>query len=246
MNGSNAVGFDYLQSIEVDGKALRGIGADFNLGLQVPSCPDWSLRDLLDHVAGASRWMTKCVFEKQTPQERVLPSGPPGRAGLLDWFQQSIDDLLAVLSATPHDELVWTPIKGLQGSAWWRRKAALEVAIHRTDAESTLGVEPEPIDARLALDGIDEYAGEFLPLMLHGVDEPPPVTSIVLSPNDIAQSRKLSLVADGTAQPASGEEVELVATASDLLLWVWNRVPDERITIRGDGSVFSWWKGLSI
>jgi uncharacterized protein (TIGR03083 family) len=173
-------GYDYLRSIAADGRTLAGIGADFNLGLPVPCCPDWSLRDLLDHVAGANRWVSKCVSEKLAPQERILPPAPAGRDELLDWFQQSLDELLAVLSATPADELVWTPLKGALGSVWWRRKAAIEVAIHRTDAESTLGVKPEPIDAPLALDGIDEYAEEFLPLMLHGVSEPAPVTSVLL------------------------------------------------------------------
>ena len=166
--------FDYLKSIEADGRALAGIAADFDLELPVPGCPDWTLKDLLDHVSGASRWMTKCVSEGVAAQERILPTAPEGREELLAWFDQSIDELLAVLSVTPPDELVWTPIRGSLGSVWWRRKAALEVAIHRTDAEQALGTSPGVIDPRLALDGIDEYAEEFLPLMLHAVAEPPP------------------------------------------------------------------------
>ena len=48
--------YDYLKSIEADGRALLGIAADFDLGLAVPSCPGWTLRDLLEHVSGAKRW----------------------------------------------------------------------------------------------------------------------------------------------------------------------------------------------
>ena len=70
--------------------------------------------------------------------------------------------------ATPPDQPVWTPIRGALGSVWWRRKQALEVAIHRADAQVALGGVPETIDAPLALDGIDEYAEEFLPRMLRG------------------------------------------------------------------------------
>jgi uncharacterized protein (TIGR03083 family) len=240
------VDFDYLKSIEADGRALAGIAADFDLELPVPGCPDWTLKDLLDHVSGASRWMTKCVSEGVAAQERILPTAPEGRKELLAWFDQSIDELLAVLSVTPPDELVWTPIRGSLGSVWWRRKAALEVAIHRTDAEQALGTPPGIIDPRLALDGIDEYAQEFLPLMLHAVAEPPPVTAVLLSPDDIADSRMLSLIPAGNSTDFGEPHVEITAAAYELLLWMWNRLPAGALSVRGDDTVVTWWKGLAI
>lgn len=238
--------YDYLQSIEADGKALAGIAADFDLELSIPSCPDWTLKDLLAHVAGANRWVNKCVSEGLAAQERVLPLGPDGREELVEWFNQSTDELLSVLSGTPPDELVWTPIRGALGSVWWRRKAALEAAIHRTDAGNALRAGPEIIDAQLALDGIDEYAEEFLPLMLLGVAELPPVTAVLLSPNDIDESRTLSLVVAGDDRDPGIPRVELKASASDLLLWMWNRVPEATLTVSGDDTVVQWWKGLAI
>jgi uncharacterized protein (TIGR03083 family) len=240
------VDYDYLQSIEADGKALAGIAADFDLELSIPSCPDWTLKDLLAHVAGANRWVNKCVSEGLAAQERVLPLGPDGREELVEWFNQSTDELLSVLSGTPPDELVWTPIRGALGSVWWRRKAALEAAIHRTDAGNALRAGPEIIDAQLALDGIDEYAEEFLPLMLLGVAELPPVTAVLLSPNDIDESRTLSLVVAGDDRDPGIPRVELKASASDLLLWMWNRVPEATLTVSGDDTVVQWWKGLAI
>ena len=238
--------YDYLKSIEADRKALAHIGADFDLDLCVPGCPDWTLKDLLDHVSGATRWMTKCVSEGVAAQQRILPPAPDGRDELVDWFNESIDELLTVLSGTPPDELVWTPIRGSLGSVWWRRKAALEVAIHRTDAEQALGSAPGPIDARLALDGIDEYAEEVLPLMLHAVAEPPPVTSVLLSPDDIADSRTLSLIPAGNDDDPGDPSVEITASASELLLWMWNRLPAGGLSVRGDDTVVTWWKGLAI
>jgi uncharacterized protein (TIGR03083 family) len=241
----SAVDYDYLRSIEADGRALAGIAADFDLDLAVPACPEWTLKDLLVHVAGANRWVSKCVSEGLRAQERILPPGPEGRQELVDWFNESTDELLSVLSGTPPDQLVWTPIRGALGSAWWRRKAALEVAIHRADAENTLGVKPEPIDARLALDGIDEYSEEFLPLMLLAVTEPP-VTALLLSPNDIDESRTLSLIPAGDDRKPGAPTVELTASASDLLLWMWNRLPEAELTVSGDDTVVKWWKDLTI
>jgi uncharacterized protein (TIGR03083 family) len=241
-----AVGYDYVESIEADRRALAGIAADFDLRLSIPSCPDWTLKDLLDHVSGATRWMTKCVAEGVVAQERILPPAPDGPEELLAWFNESIDELLTVLSGTPLDALVWTPIRGSLGSAWWRRKAALELAIHRTDAEQAIGGSPGYIDPLLALDGIDEYAEEFLPLMLHTVAKPPPVTSVLLSPDDIDDSRTLSLIPAGVASDPGEPQVEITASAYELLLWMWNRLPPETLSVRGDDAVVTWWKELAI
>lgn len=237
--------YDYLTSIETGGRALLDLVADADLDLPVPTCPDWTLRDVVEHVSGASRWVSTCVSSGLTAQQRILPPGPAERTELLEWARESLDDLLAVLSATAPDDLVWTPIRGALGSVWWRRKAALEVAIHHADAQSALGHRPKTIDPRLALAGVDEYAEEFLPLMLLMVTEPP-VTAVLLSPNDIDDSRTLSLIPAGDDRDPGAASVVLEASASDLLLWMWNRVPDGTLTVHGDDTVVGWWRGLAI
>lgn len=237
---------DYLQSIEADARALASIAGESDLELAVPGCPDWTLKDLLAHVAGANRWVSKCVSEGLVAQERVLPPGPAGREELVRWFNDSADELLSVLAATPRDELVWTPLRGAFASVWWRRKAALEAAIHLKDAERALRANAVDIDPWLALDGIDEYAEEFLPLMLHAVAEPPPVTAVLLSPNDIDDSRTLSLIPAGVDADPGEPNVEITSSASDLLLWMWNRLPHGQLSVRGDDAVVTWWKSLAI
>ena len=241
-----SMNFDYLTSIEANGKALADIAAHNDLDLPVPTCPGWTLADLLAHVSGANRWVSRCVSSGLTAQERILPPAPTGREALLRWSEESLDELLSILSATPPDDLVWTPIRGAMGSVWWRRKAALEVAIHRNDAENAVNLDRQIIDARLALDGIDEYSQEFLPLMLHAVAESPPVTAVLLSPTDIDDSRVLSLIPAGDDRDPGVPGVELTASASDLLLWMWNRLPDRSLPVRGDDTVLTWWRGLAI
>jgi uncharacterized protein (TIGR03083 family) len=238
--------FDYLMSIEADGRALVDIAARNDLNVPVPTCPGWTLGDLLAHVSGANRWVSRCVSSGTTAQERILPPAPTGRDALLRWSQESLDELLSLLSAIPPDELVWTPIQGVLGSVWWRRKAALEVAIHRNDAENAVNLDRQIIDAQLALDGIDEYSQEFLPLMLHTVAESPPVTAVLLSPTDIDAARVLSLIPAGDDRDPGVPGVELTASASDLLLWMWNRLPDGSLAVSGDETVVTWWKGLAI
>jgi uncharacterized protein (TIGR03083 family) len=237
---------DYLGSIAVDSAALTDLAKCHDLDLPVPACPGWTLRDLVAHVGGANRWVTTCVSSGLTAQERVLPPGPTSRDDLLSWFDESLGELLSALAATAPEDPVWTPIRGASGSVWWRRKQALEVAIHRADAEAATGVTLTVIEPRLALDGIDEYAQEFLPLMLHAVTAPPPVTAVLLSPNDIDESRVLSLIPAGDDRDPGIPHVELEASASDLLLWMWNRVTDGSPAVSGDDTVVTWWKGLAI
>jgi uncharacterized protein (TIGR03083 family) len=242
---SAADSFDYVKSIGIDSQKLLDLAAETDLAVPIPTCPGWTLRDLIEHVSGANRWVSRCVASGLTAQDRILPPGPTGDKELLEWTRSSVDELLAVLSATPPDELVWTPIRGPLGSIWWRRKAALELAVHRTDAENALGLRPETIAASLALDGIDEYAEEFLPLMLLGVAEPP-VTAVLLSPTDSDESRTLSLIPAGDQRVPGSTQVELTGSAADLLLWMWNRVPDGTLTVSGDDAVVAWWKALAI
>jgi hypothetical protein len=82
--------------------------------------------------------------------------------------------------------------------------------------------------------------------MLLAVPEPPPVTALLLSPTDINESRLVSLIPAGDDPDPEPGEVELAATASDLLLWMWNRVSDGPLAVRGDDTVVQWWKGLAI
>ena len=50
---------------------------------------------------------------------------------------------------------VWT-FTGSRPASFWARRMAHETAVHRADAEITVGRQPE-IDADIAVDGIDEW-----------------------------------------------------------------------------------------
>jgi hypothetical protein len=67
-----------------------------------------------------------------------------------------------------------------------------------------------------------------------------------LSPNDIDESRVLSLIPAGDDRDPGSPHVEIEAAASDLLLWMWNRVTDGSLAVSGDDTVVTWWKGLAI
>lgn len=73
--------------------------------------------------------------------------------------------------------------------------------------------------------------------MLHAVAESSPVTAVLLSPTDVDDSRVLSLIPAGDDRDPGVPGVELTASARDLLLWMWNRLPDGALAVIGDETV---------
>ena len=72
------------------------------------------------------------------------------------------------------------------------------------------------------------------------VAAPPPVAAVPLAPNDIDGLRTLSLIPAGVDADPGDAHVEVTSSASDVLLWMWNRLPDEKLSVRGDDAVVTW------
>ena len=113
-----------------------------------------------------------------------------------------------------------------------RRRIAHETAVHAWDAGDAVGSR-EPLDPALAVDGIDEFFEIFSPL----TPGPPvePVTTVHLHATD-AEGEWLVSVGGGQFEIEHGHakgDVAVRATASDLLLLLWNRVDLSRRAVRG-------------
>ncbi len=64
----------YCDEILVQTDALRATLKGADLAATVPSCPDWTLRQLAVHVGGAHRWVGEIVRGRATedvPEEKV-------------------------------------------------------------------------------------------------------------------------------------------------------------------------------
>jgi uncharacterized protein (TIGR03083 family) len=127
-------------------------------GTPVPSCPEWTLRQLTTHVGRAHRWAAEIVATRasepvpfrEVPDGR-LPDDPAARPG---WLQAGAARLTGVLGAAA-DALVWTHL-GRGPASYWARRMTHETAVHRADAQLALGQRPV-IDPAVAADGIDEW-----------------------------------------------------------------------------------------
>ncbi|HET6873921.1 MAG TPA: SCP2 sterol-binding domain-containing protein, partial [Acidimicrobiales bacterium] len=109
---------------------------------------------------------------------------------------------------------------------WWRRRQAMETAIHLFDMERAFG-EPKPIAPELASDGVDELVGSFLPGYLSRKPVAELDGTLHLHCTDVDGEWVLDF-REGTVdvrREHAKADAALRGPASDLFLWVWNRVP---------------------
>lgn len=142
---------------------LRGVitsGAD--LAATVPTCPDWSLEELLRHTGGALRWVELLVrtrAEEEIPEERVPLGGGPevwGDPAALDaWLAETGRMLVAALREAGPDAKVWA-WAGIPNAGFWARRMTHELTVHRADATLAAGL-PYEVAPDVAADAIDEW-----------------------------------------------------------------------------------------
>jgi uncharacterized protein (TIGR03083 family) len=184
------------------------------------------------------RWATEIVATNA--QERPPFGDAPKLATpveLADWFREGSAALVAALQAADPDAPVWN-FAFERKLAFWFRRQAQEVSVHRWDAELTAGA-PSPLDAALAADGIDEWLGM---LALRGVGASPEgegETTIHLHCTDIDGEWLVRRSPDGLDIERAHAKGDVAArgTASDLDLYLWGRVPVDALELFGDAAL---------
>ena len=130
MTGMDRLDHDaYIDAIERESAVFVAVAAALESDARVPSCPDWTVDDLLRHVGIVQRWATGQVAERRT--ERVWTDDveiPADRDALLDWVRDASAGLVAVLRATPPDTAMWT-FPGMGEARFWSRRQAQEIAL---------------------------------------------------------------------------------------------------------------------
>jgi uncharacterized protein (TIGR03083 family) len=225
-----------LELIEGRSAALRSALAAA-LAERVPSCPDWTGRDLIAHLGEVQRfWAVAVVAGKPeiAPEDADVPEREP-TGDLLDWSERSTGALLDALRDAGPDRPVWS---------WWGPTTAARVArhqlqeagVHAWDAEDTIG-RSGPLPAEIAADGVDEFLSVEVPT--NGT-WPHPAAAVGLTATDApGDDRRVVLVpAGGTLEPgpATGNAV-LGGSASDLILALYGRRPVDSLVVTGDPEV---------
>jgi uncharacterized protein (TIGR03083 family) len=240
----------YLALVRADADLLADTAAKLDLAIEVPTCPGWTVRDAVLHTAQVYLHKISCTQFGVQPDPWPPEPWPPADA-LADpvgFFRRAEGELLTELATrdpASHAATWWPPD---QTVGFWCRRMAQETAVHRVDVQSAGGT-VTPIDAELAVDGVDE----LLELMLAGDwsdlapeewgDVDPQVGAgrpVDLRTGDrrwrvVATPERVD-VSGLRASPIDGPPADATITGqpSDLLLWAWGRRPDSAVTIEGD------------
>jgi uncharacterized protein (TIGR03083 family) len=216
---------------------LRANAVSAGLDAPVPTCPGWTVHDLVAHQGMVHRWATSHV--------RGAPIDGPGcdsleQQGLsspdiLGWFDDGATALLQAIVDAPDDLEALAFLENIHSPKhFWTRRQCHETTIHAVDAlAARLGRPPRHdetwIKEPIALDGIDELLRGFITrprMRINPADE----TSLLVQPDDSDFGWRIAL---GPDHPVEATVVTQASPAAydrvysghpvELYLQLWNR-----------------------
>lgn len=227
----------YLDALRTEGRRLADAARGAGVGATVPTCQGWSVADLVAHTARVYRQRTHILSTGATerPARDAWDVPDPEGDGVLDWFDDELLALLATLDRVDPAMPAWTWWEPDRTAGFWFRRMAHETAVHRVDAEAATG-DPAPVATDLALDGIDEAIERFVVSDVEPGMVPGPPVTVHLHATDGEGEWLVHLGPEGASfeRGHAKGDAALRGSASDLLLWLWGRVPVERLERFGD------------
>ena len=226
----------HLTGIE-DAVARLGAWADrAGTDSPVPTCPGWTVRDLLAHQGMVHRWATAVVLgdDPRAVDDAALEAEGRAVGDQVAWLRSGADTLLAALRDAPDDLDVMTFLaEPLPAKPFWARRQCHETSVHALDALSalegrTLRADDVWLSDELATDGVDELLVGFWQRRTKGPRSEKPYTATVsvtdgdvwvLEVSDQAPVTRRRETADGI--PAGSRR--LTGSARDVYLGLWNR-----------------------
>jgi len=218
---------------------------------RIPTCPDWTIKQLFRHVGRGNRWAAQIVADRRDealdPREVREGKPPDDPEAAIDWLNDGAQLILDSVDTVGADTPVWTFI-GPRPAHWWIRRRLHEATVHRADAALALGTDYQ-LTPEVAADGIDEWLERIAV-----------VANAESSPLDAGQTLHLHATDDGLG--AAGEwtitggdegvawshehgkgDAALRGSAKDLLLAIVRRqtAADGGVEVFGDAAVWDGW-----
>lgn len=238
-----------LSTASGDGRALLA-AAEAGWARPVPHCPAWDTAGLVRHTGGIFEWMAAVVGSRERVGRRTLDPAPEDPTALTSWYLDALDRAVDTLATAGPDSETWTfSPTGDRRVLWWWRRLAVEVAIHRYDAEHAAfvagGPPPAPLDGDVAAAGVEEFVVEFLPGLLDGDGIEGLGGTLHLHATDGPLEWWIDLDNPGGARPEHPTaDTAISADRSDLLLWLTNRAPLDSLDMIGDKGIAERWGQL--
>lgn len=254
----------YFGEIRASAATLAEIASTYDADLPVPTCPDWTLRQLATHVGRVHRWAAEIVRTRS--RERIpfssapdgsYPTQPSERAAWLVAGADRVIEAVDAAGAAP----VWA-FSEIAPASFWARRQAQETMMHRVDAELAVGRDVV-LDAGLAADGIDEWltsvtdpryrqrgdgsqalpAGAAMRLQATDTSGAAAATEWLISSTDSGLSLHRGPTEAGTEADRAEPDVRVSGPADQLLLVLVRRLPadESAIVVSGDTPLLTGW-----
>ena len=216
----------------------------------VPHCPEWNAAGLIRHTGEILVWMAAVVTSRERVSRRALDPAPEDVADLPSWYDANLERTLEVLGSADPQSQTWTfASSDDRRVAWWIRRLAVEVAIHRWDAEDAVaadvGPAPRSLDGDVAAAGVEEFITEFLPGLLSQEAVEGLSGTLHLHADDQSMDWWIDLNNAGTSVHQHAKaDTAIRGTRSELLLWLTNRCPSDTLDVFGRRENLDLWAQL--
>jgi uncharacterized protein (TIGR03083 family) len=244
---------DYAAAFLDENRAFAELFRDVDQSTPVPTCPGWSLAQLLRHVGRGDRWAARIVRDRLDDylDPRTVESGkpPPDPADAISWLHGGAQRLVDAVELSGVETPVWTFL-GPRPANWWIRRRLHETAVHRADAAIAIGSE-FTLEADIAADGITEWL-ERVAIQAGSEGTPLPLEDgntlhVHATDPGLGEAGEWTAGVDGGEITWSHEHgkgsVALRGGATELLLAMTRRVSvaDTGIELFGDDTVWQNW-----
>jgi uncharacterized protein (TIGR03083 family) len=225
--------------------ALLAAASATELGAPVPSCPEWTVRDLVSHHGNVLRGWANVIGAGEATAPPAWMTKENGGGGPWEtmgqdwqpWYVASHRGFRGAVEAAGEDAPSW---------AWWQhvapttagtiaRHQVQEACVHRWDAQTAAGLTVDPLPDDAAADGVEEFLTICVPAEPWPWDGPD--TSVAVR----AEGQPGWLLAGSggtiTARPLTGDDVPTATVAgspSDVVLMFYERIPLTALEITGD------------
>lgn len=244
----------YIGFVSSEGELFAAAAERGELSVDIAACPGWDMRELVRHLGLIHLWAAANVAFPDPDWldiehlEELEPAWPelavwPDDDHLVAWYRVTLLNLIRVLETAPADITAATFLPAPSPLSMWSRRQASEIAIHRFDAESSRGMTTR-FEPKFASDMLDELVSGFAPrprARALGIDEP---RVIHVQAEDTNDHWYLTIGNERTVTERQGDDADLTltGTAASLYLLLWNRTPEESVTMSGDGDLMDLWR----
>jgi uncharacterized protein (TIGR03083 family) len=211
----------YLARLRADSDRFAEV-ARLGLTAEVPSCPGWTVEDVVRHLA------TVYLHKVEILRINALPDPWPPEFGdrdPLDLYDEARAEVIPALEKAGTEQKTWTFSPDDKTSAFWYRRMALETAVHRIDIEQAHDV-ATTIDRDLAVDGIDEILTLMLggPWWEEGDTKHPVDATIRITTEGRSWTIRLDATSATVTPGAEGNvDAEVFGEPVEIYLWLWGR-----------------------